>query len=63
MRGKVELDWAPPATTTLSMPDRIDAAPLWTALSPDAQCRLWATPGAWTMPASMAAYRAMSPPP
>ena len=51
----VDDEWAPPATTTLSMPDRIDAAALWMALRPDAQCRFWATPGACTSPASMAA--------
>ena len=55
VRGDVELEWAPPATTTRSMPDRMDAAPPWMALRPEAQCRLWATPGACTMPASMAA--------
>ena len=55
VRGDVELEWAPPATTIRSIPDRIDAAPLWMALRPDAQCRLWATPGACTRPASMAA--------
>ncbi len=37
--GDVEDECAPPATTTLSMPARIDAAALWMALRPDAQCR------------------------
>ena len=54
-RATSSVEWAPPATTTRSMPARIDAAALWTALSPDAQCRFWATPGACTSPASMAA--------
>ena len=53
--GIVELDCTPPATTTRSMPAMIEPAALCTAASPDAQCRLCATPGAFTRPASMAA--------
>jgi len=55
VRGEVDWDCVPPATTTRSMPARIDAAALWTAASPEAQCRLCATPGACTSPASIAA--------
>jgi hypothetical protein len=54
-RGEVEVEWVPPQTITRSMPERIDAAALCTAARPEAQCRLWARPGAWTRPASMAA--------
>ena len=42
--GQVDSDCAPPATTTRSMPARIDAAAVVTAARPDAQWRLWATP-------------------
>ena len=62
-RGEVDCEYAPPAITARSIPARTDAAALWTAASEEAQCRLWATPGTWTRPASMAEYRAMSPPP
>jgi len=37
------------------MPAPMEAAALWMAASDEAQWRLWATPGAWTSPASMAA--------
>ena len=53
--GIVELDCTPPATMTWSIPRSIDAAALCTRGQPEAQCRLWATPGAFTRPASMAA--------
>ena len=39
-RGAVDVEWVPPATTTLSMPARIEAAPIVTAVSPAAQWRL-----------------------
>jgi uncharacterized protein len=53
--GAVELEWTPPATTTRSMPAMTEAAALCSAASPEAQCRLCATPGAFTRPASIAA--------
>ena len=45
----------PPATTTRSMPAMIEAAALCSVLRPEAQWRLWARPGTFTSPASMAA--------
>jgi hypothetical protein len=53
--GAAELDCTPPASTTRSMPAMMVAAAVCTAARPEAQCRLRATPGAFTRPASMAA--------
>ena len=44
----------PPATTTRSMPARIDAAPICTADRPAAQWRLSARPGTSVRPSSTA---------
>ncbi len=53
----------PPAMTTRSMPARMLPAPICTALSPEAQCRLSAMPGTPVRPSRTATLRAMSPPP
>ena len=54
-RGDVEEACTPPATTTRSMSLRIEPAAVATAARPEAQWRLWATPGTLSMPHSVAA--------
>ena len=53
--GEDEIDSAPPAMITSSMPAMIDAAPDCTGAMPDAQWRLNATPGTSMRPSSIAA--------
>ena len=53
--GEVEIDSAPPAITTRSMPARMLAAAPWTAAMPEAQWRFSATPGTLVSPSSTAA--------
>jgi hypothetical protein len=53
-RGDVDIECVPPAITTRSMPARIEAAAVVTAVRPAAQCRLTAAPGTCSMPASIA---------
>jgi len=54
-RGAVDEEFVPPAMTTRSIPAMIEAAAVWIAARPEAQCRLCATPGASRIPASIAA--------
>ena len=53
--GMVDVDCTPPATIALSMPAMTDAAAVWMTARPEAQCRLCASPGTPTRPASSAA--------
>jgi hypothetical protein len=53
----------PPATITSAMPDMMVAAANCTAVAPEAQCRLTATPGTPVMPRRTAMLRAITPPP
>ncbi len=53
--GDDEIDSAPPAMTTSSIPAMMLAAPDCTGAMPDAQCRLYATPGTLVRPSSIAA--------
>ncbi len=55
VRGAVDCECTPPATIARSMPARIEAAAVVTAVSDEAQCRFWATPGTCSSPASTAA--------
>ena len=59
----VDMLSVPPATTTWSMPARMDEAAICTAESPAAQWRLSARPGTWVRPSCTATLRAITPPP
>ena len=54
VRGNIDWECVPPAMTTSCMPATMSAAAVVTALSPEAQCRLRATPGMALIPSSTA---------